>query len=124
MLRPTPETIGEHLIREERLRHIEENRFDGEAGELTSAARCFEQMAHMGDGCPAPISWPWEPHTWEPSADPGRNLTHAGALFEAAADAACRSTDWGNAAVLYRMAKGCAAQIDAQLELVRRRAPP
>lgn len=53
-----------------------------ESGEMAEAAACYAACAetHSLKGHP-PLSWPWSPEWWKPSADPRRNLVKAGALI-------------------------------------------
>jgi len=51
-------------------------------GEMADAAACYAACSetHSAKGHP-PLSWPWSPDWWKPSADPRRNLVKAGALI-------------------------------------------
>lgn len=119
---PRPSTVGEHLIRRERMRQITDEKYTRDhddahmSGELTTAARCYELYALqlIGDDSQLGIVewWPWGHDSWKPTSDPVRMFVKAGALYEAEADKARRGTDWVNASLLYGYAKACAAHID------------
>ena len=55
---------------------------------LMQAAQCYRDAE--GEGSPQPSLWPWDAAWWKPKSRQ-RNLERAGALYQAAADAAERA---------------------------------
>ncbi len=85
---------GIALITAERQRQIREEGWTAEhddkhdMGELAKAAACYavgEQIIKEGYGYSTEL-WPWDTEWWNPSSDPIRNLTKAGALIAAEID--------------------------------------
>ena len=87
---------GLDLIKAERQRQIEVECYDAQhddehgAAVLADAAKAFEEARSPAASMPA--CWPWNAAVWNPQTRE-RNLIRAGALYDAAADAAERGGD-------------------------------
>lgn len=88
---------GIELIREERIRQIQEEGFWTERDvkyakeELASAAACYATPHRwrpfpVSNDRQAPLIWPWSPKWWKPGEDRIRELQKAGALIAAEID--------------------------------------
>lgn len=125
---PAPSTRGQWMVRNERLRQIEvegytagdDDRYEDQ--ELVDAAHSYWLAARIRyePRVRAPGSWPWETFCFNPCdlsvAGRVRNLTKAGALYEAHAALCRRRQQWIPAAVTDGLAQKMASEIDALLE--------
>lgn len=89
-----PDSDGIWLIRNERLRQVNEEGFSAEhddchaEGQLAHAAACYADAPGLGsaEGEP-PTTWPWADDWWKPCPnDRIRELAKAGALIAAEID--------------------------------------
>lgn len=115
---------GMELIEAERRRQIEQEGFDAahDAQEQLVLKVAASGYYHAeGPSAPRPADWPWDDVWWKPR-DRVRNLTRAGALYLAAADAresAALDADsqLAEGGELRFAAKCCAQQIDVLLQV-------
>jgi len=91
----SPAKGGASLIVAERARQVTAEGWtpdhddEHDTGELVAAARTYAKYAERQSNAQVqlrPSSWPWEPSSWKPSADPIHNLVKAGALIAAEID--------------------------------------
>lgn len=109
---------GLQLIANERRRQIESEGWtpehdDGYRGDvLELAAVCYRDAE--GPQSEMPAKWPWNEGWWKPRSRQ-RNLERAGALYQAAADAAERAQDFRRRDDLLGHVESCAILLDGVL---------
>ncbi|WP_181422148.1 hypothetical protein [Halomonas sp. LBP4] len=109
---------GQQLIANERQRQIESEGWtpdhDDQHGVeiLMLAALCYRDAE--GEECTQPSLWPWDTEWWKPKSRQ-RNLERAGALYQAAADAAERAQDYRRRDDLNEHVASCAILLDSVL---------
>jgi len=112
---------GRQLITAERQRQIESEGWtpdhDDQLGidVLELGAVCYRDAA--GPDCLLPSQWPWSEQWWKPKSRQ-RNLERAGALYQAAADAAERAKDYRRRDNLLDHVTSCGTLLDSVLEAV------
>lgn len=110
------EMNGHQLIVEERQRQIESEGFtathDDQAGEATLEMAALSYRDAPGPEAVQPKQWPYSADWWKPS-DRQRNLARAGALYQAAADAAERAGDYARRDALKDQVYSCGLLLDS-----------
>lgn len=107
---------GQQRIENERKRQIESEGWlpehDDQRGpdELELAALCYRDAAD--ENCELPAQWPWGPAHWKPKCR-SRNLERAGALYQAAAEAAERAGNYSRRDSLRDQVESCAIRLES-----------
>ncbi|GJA77761.1 hypothetical protein [Aeromonas caviae] len=107
---------GKALIAAERQRQIEVEGWTQShddmhgADNLEMAALCYRDAINADSKLPA--QWPWVREYWRPKGRQ-RNLERAGALYQAAADAAARVGDYKKRKNLLGHVDSCAILLDS-----------
>ncbi|MDU4190293.1 MAG: hypothetical protein E7I01_19555 [Aeromonas sp.] len=107
---------GKDLIATERLRQIAVDGWTQShddmhgADNLEMAALCYRDAKNAD--CDLPAQWPWVREYWKPKSRQ-RNLVRAGALYQAAADAAARVGDYKKRDDLMGHVESCAILLDS-----------
>lgn len=110
---------GTQLIANERQRQIEKEGWsdahDDQHGidVLMLAALCYRDAE--GAGSLQPSLWPWDAEWWKPKSRQ-RNLERAGALYQAASDAAERAQDYRRRDDLKEHVASCVILLDSVLK--------
>ena len=107
---------GAGLIGAERRRQMSEegwsNQHDDQHGSVVLALAALSYRDAQDANSPQPVFWPWSPEWWKPKGRQ-RNLERAGALYQAAADAAERAGDYERRNDLLGHVESCSILLDS-----------
>lgn len=107
---------GAGLIGAERLRQMSEEgwsiQHDDRHGPVVLASAALSYRDAQDANSPQPAFWPWSPEWWKPKGRQ-RNLERAGALYQAAADAAERAGDYERRNDLLEHVENCSILLDS-----------